>query len=186
MQRPTGVARVLALLVLIAGTPVAALGGNGPVGETPVAPSERPGIDAPLHVTGMTFVGSRGGGSEFVLRARRGVFERNTNIAKLQEVEVVATDEDQSRNFVVTCERGEFNVQTSDFLAEGDVRGTTGGGERYFAPWVRYDHDEGVLYSDATVTMQDDTGTFRGDGFRYHVDERRFRLLGNVSVVQAP
>jgi hypothetical protein len=34
--------------------------------------------------------------------------------------------------------------------------------------------------------MQDETGTFRGDGFRYDVDERRFRLLGNVSVVQAP
>ncbi len=185
-QRPFGVARILALLFLIAAAPVAARGADGPAGETPDTASEKPGIDAELRVVGMTFVGSRGDGSEFVLRARRGVFEPSTNIAKLQEVEVVATDEDQGRNFLVTCERGEFNVQTNDFLAEGDVRGTTGSGERYFAPWVRYDHDEGVLYSDATVTMQDETGTFRGDGFRYQLDSRRFRLLGHVSVVQAP
>ncbi len=181
--RPFGVARVLALLFLIAAAPG---GADGPAGDTPDAASEKPGIDAELRIIGMTFVGSRGDGSEFVLRARRGVFEPNTNIAKLQEVEVVATDEDEGRTFLVTCERGEFNVQTNDFLAEGNVRGTTGGGERYFAPWVRYDHEKGVLYSDATVTMQDETGTFRGDGFRYELDNRRFRLLGHVSVVQAP
>jgi hypothetical protein len=34
--------------------------------------------------------------------------------------------------------------------------------------------------------MVDDTGTFRGDGFRFLVQEGRFRLLGNVSVVQSP
>ena len=186
LQRPSEAARILALLVVIAGAPVAARAADAPVAEAPVAPPEKTGIDAPLHITGMTFVGSWGSGSEFVLRARRGVFEPNTNIAKLQEVEVVATDEDEGRNFRVTCERGEFNVQTNDFLAEGNVRGTTGGGERYFAPWVRYDHEKGVLYSDATVTMQDETGTFRGDGFRYQLDSRRFRLLGHVSVVQAP
>ena len=50
--------------------------------------------------------------------------------------------------------------------------------------WSR--HEAGVLYSDAPVVMVDDTGTFRGDGFRFLVQEGRFRLLGNVSVVQAP
>lgn len=182
-QRLSGVVRTLALLVLMLGTSGAAHGDGVTADE---APPEKEGIEAELRVTGMTFVGSRGEQSEFVLRARRGVFEPNTHIAKLQEVEVVATDEDASRSFEVTCERGDFNVETSDFLAEGDVRGTTGSGERYFAPWVRYDHEKGILYSDATVTMQDETGTFRGDGFRYDVDERRFRLLGNVSVVHAP
>jgi hypothetical protein len=51
---------------------------------------------------------------------------------------------------------------------------------------VRYDHTSDVLYTEAPVSMVNDTGTFRADGFRYHVDERRFRLLGNVRVVQAP
>jgi hypothetical protein len=76
-------------------------------------------------------------------------------------------------------------VETNDFIAEGDVQGETGDGQRYWAPWVRYDHDGGVLYTDAPVRMVDATGHFRGDGFRYHVRERRFQLLGNVRVEQA-
>jgi lipopolysaccharide export system protein LptA len=49
---------------------------------------------------------------------------------------------------------------------------------------VRYDHEDAVLFTDAPVRMVDDTGVFRGDGFRYHVKERRFQLLGNVRVEQ--
>jgi hypothetical protein len=86
----------------------------------------------------------------------------------------------------MTCERAEFDVETYNFTAEGDVRGVTGDGSRYAAPWVGYDHEKGLLFSDAPVEMVDDTGRFRGDGFRFHVDEGRFELLGNVSVVQSP
>jgi hypothetical protein len=32
--------------------------------------------------------------------------------------------------------------------------------------------------------MTDRSGSFRGDGFRYHVKDRRFKLLGNVRVEQ--
>jgi lipopolysaccharide export system protein LptA len=32
--------------------------------------------------------------------------------------------------------------------------------------------------------MVDDSGSFRGDGFRYHVRDQRFKLLGNVRVEQ--
>jgi hypothetical protein len=34
--------------------------------------------------------------------------------------------------------------------------------------------------------MNDSHGSFRGNGFRYHVRERRFELLGNVRVEQRP
>ena len=36
------------------------------------------------------------------------------------------------------------------------------------------------------VVVIDETGSFRGDGFRYHVKERRFQILGNVRVEQGP
>ena len=85
-QRLTGVVRILALLVLMLGAPGAAHGDDVTADEAPLAPPEKEGIEAELRVTGMTFVGSRGEQSEFVLRARRGVFEPNTHIAKLQEV----------------------------------------------------------------------------------------------------
>ena len=143
-------------------------------------------LEAELSVTGMTYVASRDDVSEFVLRARRAFFMPDTNIAKLEHVRVAATDDEDRHSFEVSCGRGELNVETNDFLAEGDVRGTTGDGRRYTASWVRYDHEQGLLYTDAPVTMEDDTGAFRGDGFRYHVKQRRFRLLGNVSLVRTP
>lgn len=142
-------------------------------------------LDAEFRVTGMTFVGSRGDVSEFVLRAERAVFLPANNVAELEDVEVLSgTGAENAREFEVRCDRGELNVDTSDFLAEGNVRGTTAEGQVYRAPWVRYEHEQALLYTDAPVTMQDATGLFRGDGFRYFVKQHRFRLIGNVSLEQ--
>jgi LPS export ABC transporter protein LptC len=138
-----------------------------------------------LHVTGMTFVGSRGSVREVVLRSRRAIFRPEERVADLREVNALVTEDSDGRSFSMTCDRAELNIETNDFTAEGDVQGETGDGQRYWAPWVRYDHDDGVLYTDAPVRVVDATGHFRGDGFRYHVHERRFQLLGNVRVEQA-
>jgi len=139
-----------------------------------------------LNVTGMTFVSSRGSASELVLVAQRAELRPETNLALLDEVHVSALNPDQARSFDMRCDRGELDVETNDFLAEGDVRGSTGEGQRYQTAWVRYDHSRGLLYTDAPVAMEDDSGSFRGDGFRYDTRRRSFRLLGNVSVVQKP
>jgi len=151
------------------------------------------GADAPkgrmrseLRVTGMTFVGSRGPVNELVLHAERAQLTPETNLAVLEDVRVNALDSQAKRSFDVRCERGELDVETNDFFAEGDVHGTTGDGQRYRTAWVRYDHAKGLLYTDAPVAMEDDSGSFRGDGFRYDTRKRSFRLLGNVSVVQKP
>jgi LPS export ABC transporter protein LptC len=143
-------------------------------------------LGAELRGTGMTFVGSRGDVDEVVLRAERGVFRPEANLAVREEVRVTAADSDEGDHFEVSCERGEFNVETNDFFAEGDVHGVTGDDRRYTAPWVRYHHEKALLYTDGPVLLQDATGNFRGDGFRYHLKDRRFRLVGNVSVVQTP
>lgn len=155
------------------------LGAAIPVGAvTPSSPE--------LRVTGMTFVGSRGSEREVVLRARRALFRPAERIADLEDVQAEVTHEGESRSFTVNCERAELNLDSNDFIAEGDVRGETRSGQRYEAPWVRYEHETGVLYTDAPVRMEDVTGVFRGDGFRYHTRERRFQLLGGVQVEQLP
>jgi LPS export ABC transporter protein LptC len=119
-----------------------------------------------------------------VLRAERATFLPDTDVAKLEVVRAVVTNESKGRSFEMTCDRADLNVETHDFLAEGNVAGVTGDGQRYSAPWVRYEHARDLLSTDAPVVMVDDAGSFRGNGFRYHVKERRFKLLGNVTVVQ--
>jgi hypothetical protein len=49
---------------------------------------------------------------------------------------------------------------------------------------VAYDEAEGLLYTDEPVLIEEDEGRYRGGGFRYLVEERRFRLLGGASIVQ--
>lgn len=147
---------------------------------TPSAAAESP----VLRVTGMTFVGSRGSLRELVLRSRTAVLRPDKGTAELEGVSAEVSEGEGGRSFSMTCRHAELNVDTHDFLAEGDVEGATGDGRRYSAPWVRYEQDRGLLYTDAPVRMVDDTGVFRGDGFRYHVKERRFQLLGNVRVEQ--
>lgn len=143
-------------------------------------------LEAEVIVTGMTFVASRGSVSEFALQAERGVFVPDTRIAHLTQMNVVGQEGSAGEDFAVRCDRGELDVETNNFFAEGNVEGTAADGREYAAPWVRYQHDKALLYTDAPVVMRDATGTFRGDGFRYFVRERRFRLLGNVSLVGAP
>ena len=137
-----------------------------------------------LRATGMTFVGSRGDRSELVLHSEVATFFPDRDLADLEIVRAVVTDEDDGDSFRMTCERAELNVETNDFRAEGQVRGTTADGQRYSAPWVEYDHEAGLLHTSAPIQMVDDTGSFRADGFRYEVNERKFRMLGNVSVKQ--
>lgn len=169
-----GIAPALLLVVLA----VAA----GPPGAASAAVAEA----TSLRVTGMTFVGSREGEREVVLRSQVATFRPEARVAELKDVSAVVRDADEGRRITLTCARVELDIDTNDFLAEGDVRGETGDGQHYAAPWVRYEHERGVLFTDAPVVMEDETGSFRGDGFRYHVNERRFELLGNVRVEQRP
>ncbi len=139
-----------------------------------------------LRVSGMTFVGSRGDQSELVVRSDTAFFHPDSGLADLQVVRARVSDAKKGESFQLQCDRAELDVETNDFTATGNVRGLTGDGQRYSAPWVRYEHATSTLSTDAQVTMVDSGGTFRGDGFRYHIEERRFELLGNVVMEQTP
>jgi LPS export ABC transporter protein LptC len=176
----------LALLLAAAAPAAAPAADPPPQASGPVVPAEvLANLEAELRIDGMTFVGSRGAKSEIVLHAEHALFRPDSDIAELEDVHVNGTD-DGDRPFEVSCQQGELDVRTNDFLAEGDVKGRTGDGRRYAAPWVRYEHASALLYTDAPVVLEDERGTFRGDGFRYHLKEQRFRLIGNVRVVQQP
>jgi LPS export ABC transporter protein LptC len=153
---------------------------------SPVRTTRVPGVEAEVHVTDMTLVVSRQGQRDLVLEARRATLRPETNTAELFDAKVRSADGPRGRQFDVYCDRGELDLESNDFHAEGNVHGSTAEGQRYAAPWVRYETARGLLYTDAPVVLRDGGGTYRGDGFRYHVNEQRFELLGNVSVVHTP
>ena len=140
-----------------------------------------------LEVQGMIFVGSRAGVREVVLRSRTARLQPDKQLAELEDVSAVVTEDAAGeQSFTMNCARVELDIARSDFFADGNVRGETAQGQHYSAPWVKYVHEQGLLYTDAPVEMNDSRGSFRGNGFRYHVNERRFELLGNVRVEQRP
>ena len=139
-----------------------------------------------LDVTGMTFVASEGGANEIVLRAERADFYPEREVAALDVVDVEVAPAEGRVGFRMRCDEGQLNLAARAFVAEGNVVGTIEGNRKFEALWVAYDEGEGVLYTDDPVLITDEDGRYRGGGFRYFVNEARFRLQGGASVVQDP
>ena len=153
----------------------------------PLSADSRPPV---LEVEGMTFVASRGSTREVVVRSDTARFDTDVDIVHLKVVRVLVASGKSGksgkseRELEITCDRGQLDLTTSDFTAEGNVKGRMESGLTFTAEWIHYDHDKGLLFTDAPVLITDAGGTFRGGGFRYIVEERRFKLLGGASVVQ--
>jgi len=139
-----------------------------------------------LDVRGMTFVASEGAANEILLRAERARFYPSRQVADLEVVEVEVAPGSERVGFVMRCDEGRLNLETQAFVAVGHVVGTIEGGRQFEAAWVAYDEAEGVLYTDDPVLIVDEDGRYRGGGFRYFVNENRFRLQGGATVVQEP
>ncbi|HZO08072.1 MAG TPA: LPS export ABC transporter periplasmic protein LptC [Myxococcota bacterium] len=179
-RRPGRAARIAGAASLLC-----AAAATAPAADEPAA-SPVPGVASEVLVTGMVFVVSRAADGDLVLESREATLHPDSQRVELRDARVRATDPEQRRRFDVRADRGELDLVSYDFLAEGDVHGSTQDGQRYSAPWVRYRRADALLYTDAPVLLQDGSGRLRGDGFRYHLRERRFEITGNVSVVQEP
>lgn len=139
-----------------------------------------------LHVKGMTFVASEGSENEIMVRAERARFYPARQVADLEDVRVTVAPGQGRTGFEMRCEKGRLNLATQSFVAEGRVAGTIEGGRRFEARWVAYDDAKRVLYTDEPVVIVEQGGSYRGGGFRYFVDEQRFRLEGGASIVREP
>lgn len=139
-----------------------------------------------LDVDEMTFVASRGAANELILNAKHARFDTEEERVYLETVHAVVEPSRDAGHFEIRCEEGELDIATNDFEARGNVRGQTEGERQFEAPWVKYDHEKGLLFTNAPVLISEDSITYRGGGFQYFVRERRFKLLGGASVVQQP
>ena len=139
-----------------------------------------------LRLTGMTFVASEGSSNEIVLRAERAQLYPDHDVADLEVVAVEVAPGDGRVGFEMRCDRGRLNLSSQDFVAEGHVVGTIEGGRQFEADWVVYDEAAGLLDTEEPVLITDQDGRYRGGGFRYFVDQHRFRLMGGASIVHEP
>jgi hypothetical protein len=139
-----------------------------------------------LDVDGLTFLASRGESNELVLNAQHARFDTRAERIYLDQVHAVVEPGRVAGHFEIRCEEGELDLASNDFEARGNVRGHTDGSREFEAPWVKYDHKAGLLFTNAPVLILEDAIQYRGGGFQYFVRERRFRLLGGASVVQEP
>ncbi len=137
-----------------------------------------------LELGGMTFVASRGAENEVVLRAEQARFEKGEKLAHLQVVHLLLAPEREMPGLDMTADRGTVHIETSNFDAEGNVRGTTGDGRRFRTQRLRYDHAKGLVSTSSPVDIDDDAGSYRGmAGFRFYVRENRFQLRQAVTRV---
>ena len=139
---------------------------------------------APLRITGMTFVASTGSVTDLMVSAREARVDVAANRAELAAVRAQWAGADGRTSLELECERGEFDLATSDLVAVGDVRGRLGDGREFEGPWLRYDRANGVAFTDAPVVIYDQGRELRGGGLRYHVRDRRLRLTAGASVVE--
>ncbi len=140
----------------------------------------------PLDVTGMIFVSSRGEETELVLHAETARFRPDADVADLDQVRATVSGGPDRSGFEIRCDQGSLNLKTNNFWAKGNVKGRTDEGQEFESSWVRYDHVDGLLFTDAPVLITEKGATLRGGGFRYYLREQRFRLLGGATVVQKP
>lgn len=192
-ERATGVRKWPAtLLAVLLGTATPGFASEPP-SSSKVEPSRSESTSAAhaesespeLIIDGMTFVSSRDDANEVVLESDRAIYRSDDDWVELEGVRAEVT---RSKDFAfdVRCRSGELDLKTNDFIARGNVTGRTESGQEFTTDWVRYEHDEGVLYTTEAVVIREGTGTYRGGGFRYLVRERRFKLLEGASVVHTP
>lgn len=137
-----------------------------------------------LEVKGMTFVASRENNDAVILHAEHARFETEAKQVHLRGVDARIPATADQRGFRLRCDTGVVDLASNDFEVAGNVRGEVDSGEHFEVAWVRYDHEKGVLYTEAPVLMTHRGTTFRGGGFTYDIARRRFHLLGGAQVVQ--
>jgi LPS export ABC transporter protein LptC len=145
-----------------------------------------------LILSGMTYVASEGATNELVLDADRARLPSPGDQAHLEGVRARfgskapgGASTDASGGLDLVCDVGVFDLESRDFIAEGNVRGTTADGRRFRTDGLRYNHEEGRVSTERPVVIRDEAGTYRGGGFDYYVREDRFRLRGGARVEQA-
>jgi len=141
----------------------------------------RPASAVDLILSQMTYVDSDAGEPGLVLEAERARIEHGRDLAHLEGVRLDAAGEEGTASLKLSCDRALLNLATSDFSAEGNVRGETADGHRFKTEAADFRHAERVIESSSSVDILDPLGTrLEGSGFHYDVRLRRMKMSNAV------
>jgi LPS export ABC transporter protein LptC len=136
-----------------------------------------------LDLTQLTYVDSDGKRRGVVLQAQEARVMPRSEQVVLRTVALQLATEDERGRLELSCEHGQLDLKAGDFVGVGRVRGLTPDGRRFETERLRYDHEAGLVTTDAPVVIRDKSGTLRGGGFLYQVREGRLKLTGGATVV---
>jgi hypothetical protein len=175
LRAPHSVARTSAALFALI-----AIGAAGARAETPVPVG--------LTLDGMHYVMAEGGAARLAVEAQRAEITpgagRIALVGVRAQVASIPGAPASAGSLELVCERGQLDLATGEFLAEGGVAARTAGGRVLRTEQLRYAQARGLIHGAKPVALSDDSGEYRGGGFEYWVRNDRFRLTGGARVVQ--
>jgi LPS export ABC transporter protein LptC len=136
-----------------------------------------------LDLTRLTYVDSEGKRRGVVLQAEEARVMPRSEQVVLRTVSLQLATADEKGRLELSCQHGQLDLKAGDFIGIGRVRGLTPDGRRFETERLRYDHEAGLVTTDAPVVIRDKSGTLRGGGFLYQVREGRLKLTGGATVV---
>jgi LPS export ABC transporter protein LptC len=137
-----------------------------------------------VTLSGVTFVKSRGGVSNVLLRAAEAAIDIVGDKVFLRDMDVETKTDAGVKEFWMRCDQGVIDLSTGDFLANGHVEGQTADGRNFKTDSAKYNDEQGLISTDVPVLLTEVTGTLRGGGFQYWVHEGRLQLTGGATLLQ--
>jgi LPS export ABC transporter protein LptC len=142
--------------------------------------------DEYFELSPMTYVASEGKVNELVLTAQYARYSPTEEHVALTDVGAKMRAYSSAQGFELTSEKGSLNLETSVFVARGNVRGRLPDGRLLSTEVMQYDQEDGIVSSNTPVKILEGKMTYRGrTGFVYNIRKGRFRLLGGATLEQA-
>ena len=133
----------------------------------------------------MEFEAYAAGERDVLVRAERAEVQAEERVAHLYVVRIDFADQGRGPIHIESA-RGDFELDSDNFVLSGGVEGRARGNERFTTEEVRYEREHERLWSIHPVRVTDDHLVLHGAGMELDLAERRIRLTGRVRAEIAP
>lgn len=139
----------------------------------------------PTELRGVVVEGFRDDAREFEVRAASASVEMRERLARLRRVEIAF--EDPVRGHVqLRADEGRLPLDRDEFVLEGNVAGSSSGGERFETSRLYYGGEQRRLWTDQPVRVERGSLLLTGRGMELDLEDRRIRFTGRVQATTGP